>query len=93
MPNEERRRDNDRLRHDGRLRHDDRLRHDGRLRDNEWQRTMISLTIVIGTVLLALVYIGIWCVSPRFRRQIEQPKHWFQDQLEKYDRDRESDAD
>jgi hypothetical protein len=48
---------------------------------------MISATIVIGSVVLALTYACIWCMSPRFRQQIEQPKHWFQDQLEKYDRE------
>jgi hypothetical protein len=48
---------------------------------------MISATIVIASVILALAYACVWCLSPRFRRQIEQPKHWFQDQLEKYDRE------
>ena len=48
---------------------------------------MISVTIVIGSVVLALTYACIWCMSPRFRQQVEQPKHWFQDQLQKYDRE------
>ena len=48
---------------------------------------MISATIVIASVVLALAYACVWCLSPRFRQQIEQPKHWFQDQLEKYDRE------
>ncbi|MGD8341265.1 MAG: hypothetical protein PVH89_10805 [Gammaproteobacteria bacterium] len=48
---------------------------------------MISATIIIASVVLALVYGCVWCMSPEFRQQIEQPKHWFQDQLEKYDRE------
>jgi hypothetical protein len=47
---------------------------------------MISATIIIASVVLALAYACVWCINPRFRQQIEQPKHWFQDQLEKYDR-------
>lgn len=47
---------------------------------------MISATIIIASVVLALAYACVWCMNPRFRQQIEQPKHWFQDQLEKYDR-------
>ena len=48
---------------------------------------MISATIIVLSVVFALAYAMVWCVNPRFRRQIEQPKHWFQDQLEKYDRE------
>jgi hypothetical protein len=48
---------------------------------------MISATIILASIVLALVYACAWCLNPRFRQQIEQPKHWFQDQLEKYDRE------
>jgi hypothetical protein len=62
---------------------------------------VISATIIIASIVLALVYTCVWCLSPRFRQQIEQPKYWFQGQLEKYDREfeaasskeNESDAD
>jgi hypothetical protein len=47
---------------------------------------MISATIIIASVVLALAYACVWCLNPRFRQQIEQPKHWFQDQIEQYDR-------
>jgi predicted HicB family RNase H-like nuclease len=46
---------------------------------------MISATIIIASVVLALAYVVVWLVNPKFRQQIEQPKYWFQDQLEKYD--------
>lgn len=46
---------------------------------------MISATIVIASVVLALAYACAWFLNPRFRQQVEQPKHWFQDQLQKYD--------
>jgi hypothetical protein len=48
---------------------------------------MISATIIIASVVLALVYACVWLINPRFRQEIEQPKHWFQDQLEQYDRE------
>ncbi len=48
---------------------------------------MISATIIIASVVLAIVYMCVWSLSPRFRQQVEQPKYWFQDQLEKYDRE------
>jgi hypothetical protein len=51
---------------------------------------MISATIIIASIVLALVYTCLWSVSPRFRQQVEQPKYWFQDQLEKYDREFEA---
>jgi hypothetical protein len=48
---------------------------------------VISSGIIIASILLALIYAAVWCLNPRFRQQIEEPKHWFQDQLEKYDRE------
>ena len=53
---------------------------------------MISATIVIASVGLAVAYILAWLISPRFRQQIEQPKYWFQQQIGKYD-DKDSHAD
>lgn len=47
---------------------------------------MITATIVIASLALALVYTGVWLFVPRAREQIEQPKHWFMDQIEQYDR-------
>ena len=49
---------------------------------------MISATIIIASVVLALAYGCLWCINPRFRQQVEQPKYWFQDALQKYDRER-----
>ena len=62
---------------------------------------MISLSIIVATIALALVYALAWLFVPGVRNQIEQPKHWFQDRLQQYDREfqiskersRSSDAD
>ena len=48
---------------------------------------MISALIIVASVVLALAYACAWCLNPRFRHQVEQPKHWFQEQLESYDRE------
>lgn len=48
---------------------------------------MISLTIIVATVALALVYALAWLFIPAVRSQIEQPKYWFQDRLRQYDRE------
>ena len=47
---------------------------------------MISLAIIGASVALALVYAFCWAFVPGVRRQIEQPKHCFQDRLKQYDR-------
>ena len=54
---------------------------------------MISLTIIVGSVLLALIYALAWLLVPGIRRQIEQPKHCFQQRLEQYDRVYRNNAD
>ena len=46
---------------------------------------MISLTIIIGSVVLAMIYALAWILVPGIRQQIEQPKHCFQQRLEQYD--------
>jgi len=45
---------------------------------------MITTIIVISSVLLAAIFTIAWLANPAFRRQIEQPKHCFQDQLQQY---------
>mgnify|MGYP001604027299 CR=1 FL=1 len=45
---------------------------------------MITTSIVLSSVLLAARFTIAWLTNPAFRRQIEQPKHCFQDQLEQY---------
>jgi hypothetical protein len=47
---------------------------------------VITATIIFGSLLLAVVYTYAWLRFPRVRKQIEQPKHWFQEQVETYDR-------
>ena len=47
---------------------------------------MISLTIIGASIALALIYALAFAFAPGVRRQIEQPKHCFQDRLRQYDR-------
>ena len=47
---------------------------------------MITAIIVIATVVLAAVFTIAWLANPGLRRQIEHPKHCFQDQVRQYDR-------
>jgi len=47
---------------------------------------VISLTIISASVALALIYALCWAFVPGVRRQIEQPKHCFQNRLKQYDR-------
>jgi hypothetical protein len=48
---------------------------------------VISLTIILASVGLALIYALAFLFVPGVGRQIEQPKHRFQQQLQRYDRD------
>lgn len=48
---------------------------------------MISLTIIIASIVLALIYALAFMLVPGVRRQIEQPKHCFQQRLQQYDRE------
>ena len=47
---------------------------------------MITAIIVGSTVLLATIFTLAWLTNPALRRQIEQPKHCFQDQVHQYNR-------
>lgn len=47
---------------------------------------MITAIIVISSVLLAAVFTLAWLTNPALRRQIEHPKHSFQDQVQQYNR-------
>ena len=46
---------------------------------------MITAIIVISSVVLAAVFTIAWLANPGLRRQIEHPKHCFQDQVQNYD--------
>jgi hypothetical protein len=48
---------------------------------------MISSIVIIGSLLLAALFIVAWVLRPGLRREIERPKHWFQDELRRYDRE------
>ena len=45
---------------------------------------MITAIIVISTIALAAVFTIAWLTKPALRRQIEQPKYCFQDQVQQY---------
>jgi hypothetical protein len=46
---------------------------------------MISSIVIIASLAFAAVYVIAWLLRPGLRQQIEQPKHWFQDELARYD--------
>ena len=48
---------------------------------------MITNFIIGSSIILVLAFVIVWLVSPELRRRIESPKHAFQDQLERYNRD------
>lgn len=45
---------------------------------------MISNFIVVSSLLLALLFTVAWLARPDLRRRIEEPKHLFQEQVERY---------
>lgn len=46
---------------------------------------MITAIIVISSIVLAAVFTIAWLRNPALRRQIEHPKHCFQDQVRQHD--------
>lgn len=46
---------------------------------------MISIIVIAASLALAAAYILAWLLRPGFRRDIEHPKHWFQNELRRYD--------
>lgn len=46
---------------------------------------MITAMIIVFSVILAAAYFVAWLTKPDLRKQIEYPKHCFQDQLRQYD--------
>jgi hypothetical protein len=48
---------------------------------------MITDAIVAASVLLSLAFAAVWLLRPDLRAWIEQPKHRFQDHVERYDRE------
>jgi hypothetical protein len=47
---------------------------------------MTSTLVIVATVLMAGGYLLVYLLNPAWRRRIEQPKHCFQQQLQRYDR-------
>jgi hypothetical protein len=47
---------------------------------------MISFIVIAASLVFAAAYLLAWLVRPGFRRDIERPKHWFQNELYRYDR-------
>ena len=46
---------------------------------------MISSIVIIASLVLAAAFILAWLLRPGLRQEIERPKHWFQDELRRYD--------
>jgi hypothetical protein len=45
--------------------------------------------LIVGlSVALAVIFVGMWAISPGFRAWIERPKERFQRSLQQYDRAR-----
>ncbi len=49
---------------------------------------MIAEVVVLLSSALALAFVAAWALRPDLRTWIERPKHHFQAQLERYDRER-----
>lgn len=47
---------------------------------------MISSIVIIASLALAAAFLLAWILRPGLRQEIERPKHWFQDELRRYDR-------
>jgi hypothetical protein len=45
-----------------------------------------STLVIVATVLMAGGYLLAYLLNPAWRKRIEQPKHCFQQQLQRYDR-------
>jgi len=46
---------------------------------------MISAIVIVSSLVLAIAFLAAWALRPDLREEIELPKHWFQDQLRRYD--------
>ncbi len=46
---------------------------------------MITAIIIAASLGLAAAFSLAWLLMPGLRRQIENPKHWFQEQAQRYD--------
>ena len=46
---------------------------------------MISAIVIVASLVLAIAFLVAWALRPDLRDEIELPKHWFQDQLRRYD--------
>jgi hypothetical protein len=47
---------------------------------------MISAIVIVASLVLAAAFVLAYALRPGLRNEIERPKHWFQDQVRRYDR-------
>lgn len=47
---------------------------------------MISAIVIVASIVLGVAFTFAWRFRPGLRDEIERPKHWFQDQVRRYDR-------
>jgi hypothetical protein len=48
---------------------------------------MIANLIVLGSILFGVAFLLIWLLRPEVRTWVEKPKHRFQANVRRYDRD------
>lgn len=53
---------------------------------------MITNVVVVLSVVLSAAFAVAWWVLPGFRAWLEQPKHRFQEHVQRYDRERSREA-
>jgi len=47
---------------------------------------VISAIVIVASLVLATAFALMYALRPGLREEIERPKHWFQNQLDRYDR-------
>jgi len=46
---------------------------------------IVTSIVVVASLILAAGFALAWLLAPGFRRQIEDPKRWFANQVQRYD--------
>jgi hypothetical protein len=46
---------------------------------------MISAAVIVASLVLAVAFALMFALKPDLREEVERPKHWFVDQVRRYD--------
>lgn len=46
---------------------------------------MISAIVIVASIVLAVAFVLLLVLNPNLREEVERPKHWFLDQVRRYD--------